>query len=96
MRLKKGIKSNKKCLSAMFFMMASMQVSSGTQGLSSSLIYDDKPIDAMCFTESKRDSLKNCGIYFEKDMEKIGQNQQLEKQNYIGHSILLYFIKVLV
>ena len=85
MSLEKGIKVSIKLLSAVFFMMASIQVFSETQDLSSSLIYDGKPIDAMCFTESKRASLKNCGIHFEKDMEKTGQNQQLKKQDYIGY-----------
>ena len=85
MSLKMGIKSSKQFLSAKCFMLDSIQVCSGTQGLSTSLIYDGKPIDAMCFTESKSSSLKSCGIYFEKDMEKTGQNQQLENQNYIGY-----------
>ena len=85
MSLNKGIKPSIKLVSAVFFMMASIQAFSGPQGLASSLIYDGKPIDAMCFTESKRASLKNCGIHFKKDMEKTGQNQQLEKQDYIGY-----------
>ena len=85
MSLNKGIKPSIKLVSAVFFMMASIQAFSGPQGLASSLIYDGKPIDAMCFTESKRASLKNCGIHFKKDMEKAGQNQQLEKQDYIGY-----------
>ena len=64
MSLEKVTRSNIKLLSAVIFMMAALQVFSGTQSLSSSLIYDDKPIDAMCFTESKHDSLKNCGIHY--------------------------------
>lgn len=72
-------------LNAVFFMMISIKVFSGSRSLPSSLLYNNTPIDALCFTGSEHDSLKNCGIAFEKDMEKKGQNKTLEKQGFIGY-----------
>ena len=89
------ITSGIKLFSIMFFMFAAINVFPADQAtrpyalalanLPTSLIYNGKPIDAWCFTDTNSDSLKKCGINFEKDIKISGQDKQLEKKGYTGY-----------